>query len=207
MKNQVYLNTIFALFFLLNFNSEFPSFYAISILVGVLTLGLFWTTDIDAEPLLPPKSNLDLFLDSDVVLMGNILSKSSESDETTYEIRVDRYLKNSLDDNIIHATTVGTTNSAIMSTENIFELDENVFLYLIWSNDKYVISPYSVAFFENFTEFLIPPPLKLFKHGLDSSEIPCKSFHEKIIKPSGNPICVKPSTAEILKDRGWGVTI
>ena len=207
MKNQVYLNTIFALFFLLNFNSEFPSFYAISILVGVLTLGLFWTTDIDAEPLLPPKSNLDLFLYSDVVLMVNILSKSSESDETTYEIHVDRYLKNSLSENIIFANTLGTKNSVLAPIGKFFEIDQNVFLYLIWSNDRYIISPHSVVFFENFTEFLIPPPLKLFKHGLDSSDIPCKSFHEKIIKPAGNPICVKPSTAEILKNRGWNVNL
>lgn len=197
----------------MNFNSKVPSFWVISALIGVLSLGLFWTTVVDAFEL-PPKSNLDLFLESDVVLMGNILSEttvseseSSEFDETTYEIQVDRYLKNSLSENIISASTLGTKNSVLPPIGKFFEIDQNVFLYLIWSNDRYVISPHSVVFFENFTEFLIPPPLKLFKHGLDSSDIPCKSFLEKIIKPAGNPICVKPSTAEILKNRGWNVNL
>ena len=164
----------------MNFNSKLPSFWAISTLIGVLTLGLFWTTVVDAFEL-PPKSNLDLFLESDVVLMGNILSEisvlkseSNESEHTTYEISVNRYLKNSLSEDIISANTV-VTYPKLPSPGNFFEVNQNVFLYLIWSNEHYVISPYSVAYFENFTEFLIPPPLKLFKHGFDSAEIPCKS--------------------------------
>ena len=196
----------------MNFNSKVPSFWAISALIGVLTLGLFWTTDVDAI-LPPPKSNLDLFLEYDVVLMGTIISETSvqksesnESEYTTFEISVDRYLKNSLSEEIISVNTI-VTYPEIPSPENFFEVNQNVFLYLIWSNEHYVISPYSVAYFENFTEFLIPPPLKLFKHGFDSAEIPCKSFHVKIIKSSGNPICVKPDTAEALKNRGWDVNL
>jgi len=59
----------------------------------------------------------------------------------------------------------------------------------------------------SFWPISILAPLKLFKHGLGFVDIPCKSFHVKIIKSSGNPICVKPDTAEVLKNRGWGVTI
>ena len=182
------------------------------LLVALLVISLVSTlSQVDAF-LPPPESNLDLFLESDVVLMGTIISdtvqksESNESEYTTFEISVDRYLKNSLSEKIISANTV-VAYPELPSPGNFFKVDQNVFLYLIWSNEQYVISPYSVAYFENFTEFLIPPPLKLFKHGYDSAEIPCKSFHVKIIKSSGEPICVKPDTAEALKNRGWDVNL
>ena len=185
----------------MNLNSKVPSFWVISALIGVSTLGLFWTTDVDA--ILPsPKSNLDLFLESDVVLMGTIISEtvqkseSNESKYTTFEISVDRYLKNSLSEEIISVNTI-VSYPEIPSPENFFKVNQNVFLYLTLSNENYVISPNSVAYFENFTEFLIPPPLKLFKHGFDSAEIPCKSFHVKICRKPG------PSQPNLMPSHGF----
>jgi len=109
-----------------------------------------------ADIFLPPqKSNLELFLESDTVLMGNILSEETIAAEpgiglgkTTFEIRVDRYLKNSLNDDIIHADADGI-NFEVVPDGKYFELDTNVFLYLTWSDDKYIISPYSETFSEN----------------------------------------------------------
>lgn len=41
------------------------------------------------------------------------------------------------------------------------------------------------------------------KIQLESKDIFCKKEFEKIFKPNGTPICVTPSTADVLKKRGW----
>lgn len=46
-------------------------------------------------------------------------------------------------------------------------------------------------------------PLKQFKEGVALQDITCKSGMDLIFKPSGNPACVKFSSAQKLMSRGW----
>jgi aldose sugar dehydrogenase len=51
-------------------------------------------------------------------------------------------------------------------------------------------------------------PLEQFASGINSKDVLCRSGLELILKiTSGNPACVKSSTAEQLVQRGWGVTV
>jgi len=54
----------------------------------------------------------------------------------------------------------------------------------------------------------ILPPLKQFKSGILPKDVVCKTGLELVFKAKGNfPICVKPSTATKLVERGWANTI
>jgi hypothetical protein len=66
---------------------------------------------------------------------------------------------------------------------------------------------------ERFTdEHGIPPiemgkllsPKKQVSQGIDPVAVKCNVGLELFIKNNGSPVCVKPSTAEILYERGWG---
>ena len=127
----------------------------------------------------------------------------NEMPQTSYDIKVTRYLKNNLDEQMLSVIAMGSIESPPVLTGKIFEKGQNVFLYLIVSDGNYIVSPHSVVYLDNFTEFLIPPPLKLLKSGVPPSDIPCKSFYQKVFRPSGNPVCVFPETAELLVMRGW----
>jgi len=49
-------------------------------------------------------------------------------------------------------------------------------------------------------------PLKQFENGVSASNVKCKDGLVLIIKTSdSNPACVKPSTAQKLGERGWGI--
>ena len=176
-------------------------------IIAVFLILILFGSSIDVSALLPPTSNLQKFLQSNVILMGTVLSSEpiaipeNEMTQTSYDIKVTRYIKNNLNEEILSVVATGSKESIILPAGIIFEKGENVFLYLIPFEGKYIVSPHSVVYFDNFTEFLIPPPLQLQKHGVTPDDIPCKSFHQKILKPSGIPICVTPETAESLSMR------
>jgi len=50
------------------------------------------------------------------------------------------------------------------------------------------------------------PPLKQTQLGIAPSDIECKSGMELILKYSGEPVCVRPTTAEMLIQRGWATS-
>ncbi len=48
-------------------------------------------------------------------------------------------------------------------------------------------------------------PLEQFKSGIQTQDIQCETGFELILKSQdGSPACVKPQTAQILVERGWG---
>lgn len=174
-------------------------------------LGIFILLIPSVDALLPPRTNLDLFLDHDVILVGVVTSEKelpyspdSSLGKTEYEISVDRYLKKPLSLKKITAEGLGSKNATLhVTNEVIFNTGQKVLLFLVMDKEKYFISPYSVTLSGDLNEAFIPPPLKLFKNGLSVDEIVCKSYFEMLLKPSGSPVCVKPSTAAHLMERGW----
>jgi len=48
-------------------------------------------------------------------------------------------------------------------------------------------------------------PRKQMQNGIAAKDVVCKSGLELMIRTSGDAVCVKPSTAEKLTERGWGV--
>ncbi len=58
---------------------------------------------------------------------------------------------------------------------------------------------------ENLSSTLIASPLKQFKSGISAQDVQCNKDFDLIIKTQdGLPACVKPNTATILLERGWG---
>ncbi len=50
-------------------------------------------------------------------------------------------------------------------------------------------------------------PLQQFKSGIPIDQIQCTDGLQLVIKASNeNPVCVKPETANVLIERGWGIT-
>lgn len=48
-------------------------------------------------------------------------------------------------------------------------------------------------------------PLEQFRTGIPANNIVCKASFQLVIKAEdGSPACVKPQTAQILEQRGWG---
>jgi len=51
----------------------------------------------------------------------------------------------------------------------------------------------------------ILPPLKQFKSGISLKDIVCKDNRQLVVKKDGTPVCLKPSTAQKLLERQWGL--
>jgi hypothetical protein len=68
----------------------------------------------------------------------------------------------------------------------------------------FVVTIFSVPF--SFAESQLESPLKQMKHGVLAYNVKCNTGFELILKIHGaSPACVKPSTAQDLIQRGWGV--
>jgi len=64
----------------------------------------------------------------------------------------------------------------------------------------------NIDLIRNISENNILPPLKQISSGIAPENVICKNNYEIIFKSSDkSPACVKPSTAEKLIERGWGV--
>jgi hypothetical protein len=48
-------------------------------------------------------------------------------------------------------------------------------------------------------------PLKQLKIGKLVNEITCRDKYTLILKPNGNPACVKDASVKKLVERGWGM--
>ncbi|MDH3677534.1 MAG: hypothetical protein OEQ12_04450 [Nitrosopumilus sp.] len=166
-----------------------------------------------ANGILAPKTNLDLYLDSDLIVMGKVLSLeeikdvSNTTPRTSYEIIISQYIKGNTETNQITVVGFGSLNSTMqMDNQIIMSEGQKALLMLNEQIDGYLyISPYSLS-----SDFLNPdlhfilPPLKLLKAGISSEDIHCKSHLELALKSSnGSPVCLKSESKNILYNRGW----
>jgi hypothetical protein len=95
------------------------------------------------------QQNLD---QSDVVVEGTVINASGRAFEriTNYTIAVERYLKHDLHQNILYVIGVGKKNSTLMSEdEPIFDVGQQVLLYLNKDGNEYKLSPYSYVLLRN----------------------------------------------------------
>jgi len=163
----------------------------------------------------PPKTSLQLYQESDVIVVGSVLSaesfvSSDGSDQTKYAIKIIQQIKSDLQTDTIDVIGFGSKDATRhLSDEIIFEQNQNVFLLLYESDNILYVSPYSkpVQDFEPNSSFILAP-LKLFKAGIQTDQIHCKSNLELIIKASNDlPACVSHDTANTLKNRGWATNL
>lgn len=56
-------------------------------------------------------------------------------------------------------------------------------------------------------EDIIASPLKQVKHGIAPADVECRSGMVLLFNTNdGSPACVKPETAKVLIERGWGTS-
>src|SRR3990172_4833018 len=111
------------------------------------------------------------FNDSDLVLVGTIISKDEISkNQTKYGIDVENYLKNSKSFDMISAISYETKNQTDTYTEvhyynePFFDVGQKVFVYLKMNKSgEYTMSPYSFAIEKN--EPKGPPPSVIWMTG------------------------------------------
>lgn len=166
---------------------------------------------VDAS--LIPKTQLDMYLENDIIVLGKIISTGTvngnfdTSPKTEYQIKVLQYIKGEKSLNVLTAIGLGSNNATRhIDNETIFFEGQRVFLFLNQRHDdSLIISPYSI-----FSETLDPdsqfilPPLKLYKAGIPTSEINCKSNLKLVLKSTNDsPLCLKPKSVELLLERGW----
>ena len=173
-------------------------------LIG-LVIGSLLILPIDAK--IQSKTNLELYIENEIILIGEILSTEefTKDDNTKYDIKVERFVKNPQPSNDITAFGGGTKSGTLSSIDKIFEKGDRVFLLLNSNEENYKISIYSfwAESFNPDSEFIIAP-LKLYKAGIPSEDIVCKSTLVLIQKLSNNlPACVKPNSIEKLITSGW----
>lgn len=178
--------------------------YIISILVfSIIAFGIS-----DSFALLVEKTTLEQYQENDIILIGNVTSLEENPLEgsTQYEINVEKFIKNPQSSNTISVFGTGAKGSQIhLSIEQIYNVNERVFLFLNEKDGQYQISPYSFSAlnFNPDEEFLLPP-LTLYRAGISIDDIVCKDNLELVIKANGeSPACVTLKTKEKLIERGW----
>ena len=161
-----------------------------------------------SNAMLLPKSILELYVESDLVIIGKIadLNEMVQERKTLYIIEVERYLKNPQAAKIIIAIGKGAKSSELRtSIDKIFEKGDRVLLYLNVKSENYTISPYSfnVGSLDIESKF-IPSPLKLWQAGIDTKEIVCKGDLVLVTKAVNNsPACIKPTSVQRILNIGW----
>lgn len=163
----------------------------------------------------PSKSVLQLYQETDVIVLGDILSAesfvdSNNLDQTRYVAQIIQPIKGDLQKDTLEFVGIGSKDATRhLGDEIIFEPNHRVFLLLYKSGDVLYMSPYSKSAqnFDPNSEFILPP-LKLSKAGIPSDQIHCKNNLELIIKASSDmPACVSSDTAKSLKNRGWSIDL
>ena len=94
-------------------------------------------------------------------------------------------------------------NSIINNVSLHFQKDDSTTYHSYFKIGNAVYS----AQISGVTEYSVnPSPFKQIKNGVSGYDVKCKSGFSLIIKTSDDsPACVKPSTAQKLVERGWGV--
>lgn len=160
-----------------------------------------------------PKTNLDLYLENELIVMGQVISLKDVKDDsnftprTAYEIIILQHIKGNTETNEITVIGLGSLNSTRqLDTQNIMSKGQYALLFLNEPTEGYwFISPYSISSESlNPDSHFILPPLKLYKAGIPIEEIHCKSNLELALKSSNeSPVCLTPKTKDILSNRGW----
>ncbi len=183
----------------------------VTIMIFLITISITFLPS--ASGYLLPKTNLDLYLENELIVMGQVLSLKDVKDDsnftprTAYEIIILQHIKGNTETNKITVVGLGSLNSTRqLDTQNIMSEGQYALLILNEPTEGYwFVSPYSISSDSlNPDSHFILPPLKLYKAGIPIEEIHCKSNLELAIKSSNeSPVCLKPKTIDILYDRGW----
>ena len=114
----------------------FLAFFVLVISLSILV------SHVDAR--LAPKTILELYVDHDVVLVGEVTSISEDSINRTteYTLQVEKYMKNPQPSNILTAIGQGTSQ-ANTSVDRVFKVGDRVYLFLNNDNGLFSISLYS----------------------------------------------------------------
>lgn len=162
---------------------------------------------------LPSMTKLDLYLEHDLIVYGQVISLKEIEEEldiapkTAYEIEILQFVKGNFENNMINAIGNGALNSTVqIEDQTIFAENQLVLLMLNKIPDgRWFISPYSSSSksLDMDSQFILPP-LKLYKSGISPEDIHCKSNLKFALKSSNQyPVCLKPKSFDILSERLW----
>ena len=168
-----------------------------------------------AYSIAPPKTTLELYQESDVIVLGKVISaepfvNSDGLDQTKYTIQILQPIKSNLQKDTIDVIGLGSKDSVShLDDAMIFEQNQKVFLLLYSIDDLLYISPHSIpaANYDPNKQFILPP-LQLAKGGIPVDEINCKDGLKLVLKANnGLPACVKYESVDPLISRGWAMEI
>jgi len=168
-----------------------------------------------AYSVLPPKTTIQLYQESDVIVLGKVVSaepfvNSDGLNQTMYAIQILQPIKSDLQKDTIDVVGLGSIDAkGHLSDETIFVVDQQVFLLLYDVDNTLYISPHSIpaANYDPNKQFILPP-LKLTKAGIPVDEINCKDGLKMVIKANNSsPACVKYESVDPLISRGWAMEI
>jgi hypothetical protein len=166
-----------------------------------------------ASGYLLPMTHLEVYLESELIVMGEVLSLKDVKDDTNftprtaYEIIILQHIKGNTETNEITVVGIGSLNSTMQIEDQIimYEGQKSLLMLNELIDGNWHISSYSI-FSDSYnpdSQFILPP-LILYKAGIAIEEIHCKSNLELGIKSSnGSPVCLKPESVDILYKRGW----
>ena len=166
-----------------------------------------------ASGYLLPMTHLEVYLESELIVMGEVLSLKDVKDDTNftprtaYEIIILQHIKGNTETNEITVVGIGSLNSTMQIEDQIimYEGQKSLLMLNELIDGNWYISSYSI-FSDSYnpdSQFILPP-LILYKAGIPIEEIHCKSNLELAIKSSnGSPVCLKPESIDTLYDRGW----
>jgi len=168
-----------------------------------------------AYSIVPPKTTLELYQESDVIVLGTVVSaepfvNSDGLNQTKYTIQILQPIKSNLQKDTIDVIGLGSTDATLrISDETIFVVDQRVFLLLYDVDDTLYISPHSIPAtnYDPNKQFILPP-LQLAKGGIPVDEINCKDGLKLVLKANNSlPACVKYESVDPLISRGWATEV
>jgi len=183
----------------------------VTIMIFLIAISLTFLPS--ASGYLLPMTHLDLYLENELIVMGEILSLKDIQDDsnttprTAYEIIILQPIKGNTETNKITVVGLGSLNSTTQLENQIilYEGQKSLLMLNELIDGNWHISPYSFSFdsYNPDSQFILPP-LKLYKAGIPIEEIHCKSNLELAIKSSnGSPVCLKPESIDTLYNREW----
>jgi hypothetical protein len=196
-----------------NFGISLSLGYQKNIFLMIFLTGIVISFLPNASGYFIPKSHLELYLEHDLIVFGKVLSShdvvadSNQTPSTQYKIEILQPIKGKIQTGEITVVGLGSINSTRQLEDQtiLSKGNQGIFMLTQDKDGNWFISPYSV-----FSDSLNPdkqfilPPLKLYKAGISTDEIKCKSNLELALKSSNdNPVCLVPESKEKLSERGW----
>jgi hypothetical protein len=186
--------------------------FNLQLIAIVVLIGITSVTVSPVSGYLLPKTALEKYLEHDIIVLGTIISLEEQDDtnstpRTNYQIEVLQPIKGELELDNIWVVGLGAKNSSKhLDNETIFvKGQEGIFMLNKKSDKTLFISPYTTTSeSQNPDSEFILPPLKLFKAGISTNEIHCKSHLKFGLKASNlQPVCLKPDSFSKLSERQW----